>query len=237
MKKMMRKLYNLDTEDKDKLIEVYNKLQKDRKKIKRRAILMVGLLLGVNAFAWFAYIAKADFKFDATVVAWDVNFYADKVEVNNSGDVKARFYYEIESFEILGKDLIESGLTTEDVVTSIKNDYPFVIDISHNKNMLNPGEKLNFIFKLHWLFDDANKYYKLNELYEFDPSYVYYELSNGQYVAKSVTSSNFATLRNNLYLVKDDADSYFGEKCAIYESSTGKTCISTKIKLVVEQTV
>lgn len=269
MKKMMRKLYNLDTEDKDKLIEVYNKLQKDRKKIKRRAILMVGLLLGVNAFAWFAYIAKADFKFDATVVAWDVNFYADKVEVNdmvisvgniypglgdtgvsamnkpftktievnNSGDVKARFYYEIESFEILGKDLIESGMTTEEVVTSIKNDYPFVIDISHNKNMLNPGEKLNFIFKLHWLFDDANKYYKLNELYEFDPSYVYYELSNGQYVAKSVTSSNFATLRNNLYLVKDDADSYFGEKCAIYESSTGKTCISTKIKLVVEQTV
>ena len=50
----MRKLYNLDTEDKDKLIEVYNKLQKDRKKIKRRAMLMVGLLLGVNAFAWIA---------------------------------------------------------------------------------------------------------------------------------------------------------------------------------------
>lgn len=269
MKKMLRKLYNLDTDDKEKMIEVYNKLQNDRKKIKRRAMLMVGFLLGVNAFAWFAYIAKADFRFDATVVAWDVNFYADKVEVNdmiisvgdiypglgdtsisamnkpysktievsNAGDVKAKFYYEFKSFEILGKNLMESGMTTQEVVQSVKTDYPFVINITHNKTELSPDEKLNFVFKLHWLFEEKDKYYKLNELYEFDPSYVYYELSNGNYVAKNVTSSNFASLRDNLYLLKDDADSYFGEKCAVYESSTGKTCISAKVQLVVEQTV
>ncbi len=269
MKKMLKKLYNVDASDKEKIVEVYNKLQKDRKKIKRRAMLMVGLLLGVNAFAWFAYIAKADFQFDATVVAWDVNFYADKTEVNdmvisvgdiypglgdtsisamnkpfnktievsNVGEVRARFTYEFKSFEILGQDLVQKGMTTTEIVESVRDDYPFVIDIVQTKDFLEPDGKLNFIFKLYWIFNENGKYQRLNDLYEFDDSYVYYELVNGSYVAKDLTEAQYEAQRNSLYLEKDDADSYFGEKCAEYEASTGKSCISANIQLVVEQTV
>ncbi len=267
--KIMKKLYNLDPSDKDKVLEAYNKLQKDRKKIKRRAMLMVGLLLGVNAFAWFAYIAKADFKFDATVVAWDVNFYEDKtevndmiisigdiypglgdtslnstnmpfkktIEVNNSGEVNARFYYEFESFMILGKDIVNSGMTTAEIVESVKNDYPFIIDISANKDSLSPNEKLEFIFQLHWPYEESSKYFKVNELMEYDPSFVYYELVNGSYVVKEVTKNSYGMSINNLYLEKDDMDSYYGEKCALYEATSGSSCITADVKLIVEQTV
>ena len=77
----MKKLFN--SVEKIRNNKVYDKLQNNRKRIKNRAILMIIFLFGVNAFAWFAYIAQADFNFEATVVAWDVNFYNDSVEVND----------------------------------------------------------------------------------------------------------------------------------------------------------
>ena len=41
----------------------------------------------------------------------------------------------------------------------------------------------------------------------------------------------------NLYLEKDDADTYFGERCHTYESSSGEACMIITVKLVAIQSL
>ena len=78
-------------------------------------------------------------------------------------------------------------------------------------------------------------YYKQDDVYQFDSSFPYYQFSNGIYTLTNVTSSIYNSLKSNLYLEKDDADSYFGMKCHEYEESTGKACLSLTLKLLVRQ--
>lgn len=264
----MKKLFN--SEDENKLINVYEKLQNNRKKIKRRAIMMVILLFGINAFAWFAYIAQADFNFDATVVSWDVNFYNDStevsdvvidvgeiypgygdtsidsnnipyskiIEVSNTGEVPATFSYSVKSFTIMGMNAIPSEYTTDnEILNMMETYYPFTIKMSSTSNKLAPNEKLSFEFNLYWLYEESNKYFKLNSFYTYDPSVVYYNYLNNAYVAAEVTEANFDSLKNTLYLEKDDADSFFGSQCAVYEANTGEKCVSVDIELKVSQSL
>lgn len=263
----MKKLFNIG--NRDRVIDVYEKLQKKRKKIKRRAILMTIFLFGVNAFAWFAYISKADFNFDATVVSWDVNFYNDSAEVNdviidvgeiypgygdtsvdgnnvpyskiievsNTGEVTAAFSYRVTNFTIMGKNAIPSGYTDEEVISMMENFYPFTIKMNASRDILKPNERLNFEFNLYWTFEEKNKYYRLNELYTYDPSVVYYTYNNNTYNVANVSESTFNSLRNTLYLEKDDADGFFGSQCAIYEANTGDECVSVNVQLKVAQTI
>ena len=51
----------------------------------------------------------------------------------------------------------------------------------------------------------------------------------------TVTEDSFPTRRLDLYLEKDDADSYFGEACADYESANGAACVKYRIELKVKQ--
>lgn len=261
----MKKLFN--AVNRDSVVEVYDKLQNNRKKIKRHAIIMIIFLFGVNAFAWFAYISKADFNFDATVVAWDVNFYNDStevsdviidvgeiypgfgdtaydsnnlpykkiIEVSNTGEVSAAFSYEVNKFKIMGQDALVGEYSSEEFIKLMEDTYPFTIKMSATSNKLNPNESLNYEFDLYWLFEENNKYYKLNHLYTYDPSFTYYTYSGGSYKATDVTALTFPTLRDTLYLEKDDADSYFGNKCAAYEANTGEKCVSVGIQLKVAQ--
>lgn len=263
----MKKLFN--SKNQEKVIDIYDNLQKDRKKIKNRALLMVIFLFGVNAFAWFTYIARADFNFDATVVAWDVSFYNDSVQVNdviidvgeiypgfgdssidaanqpyskvievsNTGEVNAKFSYRVKNFTIMGVNAIPSGYTDAEVIEMMKSFYPFIIEMEASSTTLKPNEKLSYKFSLYWPFEEATKYFQLNDLYTYDPSINYYTLVNGTYTLAIVDESTFATMRNTLYVEKDDADSFFGSQCAIYEANTGEECVSVSIELKVEQTI
>ena len=260
----MKKLFNSD-----KQAELYDELQSNRKKIKRRAILMVIFLFGVNAFAWFIYIAKVDMNFDASVLSWDVNFFNDSVEVNdvvydvediypgygdtsvdasntpyskvieilNNGEVNTLLSYRVKSFTIMGEDAIPSDCTTDaDVINALKSYYPFIITTSTNATKLASGETAKFNFELYWPYELENKYYKLNSIYEYDSSVNYYTYANGTYTLATVTEDTFNSLVNTLYIEKDDADSFFGTNCALYEAESGNSCISVGIELKVEQT-
>lgn len=261
----MKKLFN--SVEKIRNNKVYDKLQNNRKRIKNRAILMIIFLFGVNAFAWFAYIAQADFNFEATVVAWDVNFYNDSVEVNdmvidvgeiypgygdvsidsnnvpynktieisNLGEVDAKFSYRIKDFTVMGESVIPEGYSNEEILEMFEKVYPFTITMSATRESLKPNEKLDFVFNLFWTYEEENKYFQLNELYDYDSSINYYTYANNVYSVLDVTENNFTNLRNSLYVEKDDADSFFGNKCAIYEAETGQKCINVIVELKVEQ--
>ena len=62
-----------------------------------------------------------------------------------------------------------------------------------------------------------------------------YTLSNNTYSEFSATPSNYLTNLNNLYLDKDDADTYFGMKCHEYESTSGHSCLEIGLLLRVSQ--
>lgn len=72
--------------------KIYVSLQKRRKKIKMRSILMAGFVLGVNAFAWFVFISKADVKVNANIISWDVNF-SDSSEVISKVEIETTDLY------------------------------------------------------------------------------------------------------------------------------------------------
>ena len=63
----------------------------------------------------------------------------------------------------------------------------------------------------------------------------YYTYSGGTYVVANVTSANYDSLKNSLYLTKDDIDSYIGEKCGVYQRENNKNCLIINGELVAEQ--
>ncbi len=258
----MKKLFN-----KKKMQNVYEKLQKNRKGIKTRAIFMIALLFGVNAFAWFVFVTQTNMSFDARVVAWDVNFFHDSTEVKdvvldigkispgfgdakvdssrtpykkqllitNNGEIDADYTYRLRKFTIFGEEAFDLSKSNDEMIEFLKNGFPFTMVVSGEEKVLKPEENSTFDFELYWEYEAENKYYKLNKLYRFDPSVVYYSYSGGKYSVASVNVSSFSVLRDSLYVLKDDADSYFGERCAEYEKNTNKACVSLSFQMTVQQ--
>lgn len=253
----MKKLFKSKTFNKD----TYEAIKKHKKWLKYRSFLLAFFILGVNIFAWFIYITKANFSLQASIVSWDVNFYDGATQINNlivnvddlypgmptfekkilvtnASDLKANFNYTIEEVMIMGENVIPSGYTNDQIVELLKKDYPFSFNFSSSKNSLDVQDSLDFIVNIDWEYEsDSVKYYKLNNFYTYDPSVVYYQYINDNYVEALVTEENFETLKLSLYLEKDDADSFYGSECKNYKKDTGLSCVQLKLVLDVEQSL
>ena len=121
-------------------------------------------------------------------------------------------------------------------INYLQSNYPFSVSFTASKSVLNPSDTVDFDIGLVWPYESSTPiYYKQDDVYQFDSSFPYYQFSNGIYTLTNVTSSIYNSLKSNLYLEKDDADSYFGMKCHEYEESTGKACLSLTLKLLVRQ--
>ncbi len=242
---------------KKKTKKIYDILQKNRSKIKKRSIILALFFLGVNIFAWFIYITQVDVNLDADVVAWDVNFfdgpqqvkeinivetlypgmdtYVKEIDVNNNSETEANFEYIVKSFSIMGIDsMIEDG-TNEEQVNSLLNDYPFVIRLEADKDKLGQDDNLKFVLTIDWSYEQVGEFHRLTKHFTFDPSVVYYQLSEGEYYPYDISSNSFEQHKLDLYVEKDDADSFFGEACAEYQGRTGRRCLNLKLLLKVTQ--
>ena len=231
-----------------------------KRKVKYTSFLFVLLTLGVNIFAWFTYVTSASLQIDASVAAWDVVFtddsgqttntaiinihkmlpgmepYSRKFRVRNQGEVAADFNYVVKSIELFGKVTKIEEESNEQVINDLKNKYPFSVSFVSPKNSLDIEETINFEVKVDWNYDSEDViYYKLDDNYEYDSTLKYYVLDNNMYTEAIVDSSNFLALRDSLYLDKDSADSYFGEKCGEYESRTKNACLKLKLDMIVQQ--
>ncbi len=230
-------------------------LSKKLRKKKFMAILLALFTFGVNVFAWFIFSTHSEYTYDGKVASWDIelrengsivnNFiiaadmkpgmtdFEKHYVVNNLGDVDARLTYTIESVKIMGRTVDLTGVT--DSVDYMKTFYPFSLDVSSDKTVIAAGTSANFDVVVSWDFEDATAYYKLNEIYDFDDSFKYYTKSGTTYTEFAATSSNYTSNRNNLFLEKDDADTYFGMKCGTYQNDTSLPCLEVKFELTVEQ--
>lgn len=235
----------------------YKKLQKSRKRMLLRSFLFALFLIGVNIFAWFTYVSKAGLQLEGNISSWDVEFnangkpttkvdfyvsdmkpgmldYSQKVIIHNLGEVSADVSYDIASLSIMGRDVDVSN--KDEIIRRLNSFYPFSVNLNIDSVIIQPQGYTNFSASLSWDYENQEKFYQLDSLYDYNGEFNYYNLVDGKYVVNdSVTADNFNELRNNLYLEKDDADSYFGYACGQYEKNTGKSCLAMKLVLKVIQ--
>lgn len=244
------------------VIKVYNALQKQRKRIKRRSIFLALFVLGVNAYAWFVFISSASVNVRSNVISWDVNFldensevkdlqiltsdlypgmdtYTKTIKIKNNSDLRAKFEANIDSINVLGEEVSNSSNTYEEKVDYLKNTYPFIVNITYPKDILNKNDSMDLVITIDWPYEKtdalAREYYKLTNQYKYDDSVIYYKLVNNSYVDAGITSENFNSNKLNLYLEKDDADSYLGYSCKTYKDNTAQSCFNFHLVLTVTQ--
>lgn len=242
--------------------KVYNALQKQRKRLKRRSVFLALFVLGVNAYAWFVFISSASVNVRSNVVSWDVNFldensevknlqiftsdlypgmdtYTKTIKIKNNSDLRAKFEANIDSISVLGEEVSNSSNTYEEKVDYLKNTYPFIVNITYPKDILDKNDSMNLVITIDWPYektdDLAREYYKLTNQYKYDDSVIYYKLVNNSYVDAGITSANFNSNKLNLYLEKDDADSYLGYSCKNYKDNTSQSCFKFHLVLTVTQ--
>lgn len=237
--------------------DLISERRKARKKVIIRSVLLISFLLIVNTFAWFTYISRAGVTLSGSVVNWDVTFleennvikeiniditdmkpgmipFEKEIVINNGGDIDATLKYRIESLTLLGQELLQKNQA--ETIESINNSYPFKLELSSSSSTIPIKGSANVKLGLIWDYE-GDEYYKLNNLYTYDPSVYYYTLIGNTYqVDNTVTEENFKTkVANGLYLEKDDVDSYWGYNCGKYENNTGKSCLHMRLVLNVTQ--
>ena len=249
-------------DDLDEKKKLYLALKKKNKRTKLFSILMILTLLSVNAYAWFIYISESSFELSANIVSWDVNFltesnevseiyetiedvapgmlpYTKSVNIRNNSDFDATFNYQLTDFVILGKNALPSNakdMTVGEILMYLRDRYPFDFIMMSYTDRIAKNQEGRFEINFGWNFENNSQYYKLTDIYTFNPSFEYYRLVNGQYVLdETITASNYNANINSLYLYKDDADSFFGMECPNYVGNTARTCVKYKVHLIVEQ--
>lgn len=242
--------------------KVYNALQKQRKRLKRRSIFLALFVLGVNAYAWFVFISSASVNVRSNVISWDVNFldensevkdlqiltsdlypgmdtYTKTIKIKNNSDLRAKFEANIDSISVLGEEVSNFSNTYEEKVNYLKNTYPFIVNITYPKDILDKNDSMDLVITIDWPYENtdalAREYYKLTNQYKYDDSVIYYKLVNNSYVDAGITSANFDSNKLNLYLEKDDADSYLGYSCKNYKDNTAQSCFKFHLVLTVTQ--
>lgn len=237
--------------------ELLDRLSKRLRRRKFSAILFAFFLLGVNAFAWFVFNTQVGVEVQGNVASWDIrlrdedNELVDEavVEVvdmkpgmetfsksyllNNQGEVDASFSYSVEHISILGRNINLTNVN--DKLGYCENYYPFSITFSKDMDVIPSLESARFSVIVNWNYEDNTKYYRLNEVYDYNDEFSYYKFISNQYTNFAATASNYLDNRNDLYLEKDDADTYFGMKCHEYEESSGHSCLEIGLLLKVSQ--
>lgn len=248
----MKKLFRNETS--------YEQLEKDYERIKRikkrmgvRTFLLVLFLFGVNVFAWFVYISEAQVQTDASVAAWDLNFYdgtdlvknihltptiypgmqdvEKTVTISNASDVGATVVYTPKDIYFAGQKLYDDESNSAQISQSLQNDYPFKVLFSSTKIELSNVDSADFTVRITWPFEESDKYYKVIKTLPFTEDYDYYTFNNGIYSKATVTASNYSSLVSSLYMIKDDIDSYIGEYCGTYEKNNSDTCFNFTVSL------
>lgn len=153
-----------------------------RQKVKLRNLIFLVVILLFNSYAWFIYATKVSAGVSAHISSWNVNFvtgdgetetninldidkiypgmqtYTKALSVTNTGEFSATLNYEIKKIVILGQTYeLSDGLTPEDLLNMLRNDFPFKFSISiPNGSMLEKGTTTDFTISVSWSYESGN---------------------------------------------------------------------------------
>lgn len=229
---------------------IYNSLQKNKKSLLKISLLVILLGVSVNAFAWLSSNNTATVDTEANVSSWIVRFtdsndvdikeetydvwmlpgMADDeylVHAENEGTTDATVTVQVSDLKILGSDV---DLTQANVMDK----FPFTFELPSGEITLQAGHNTDFTSTISWTYED-DQYFKADDYYGYQEDFVYYTKSGSTYTEAEVTSATYDSLKANLYVYKDDIDTYFGEQCGVYQNTSGKPCITFKVKYIATQ--
>jgi len=182
------------------------KIVKIIKTIKIRNIIFLILLLIFNTYAWFIYATRVSTGISAHVSSWNVEFSTGEdetttnivieldriypgmekvqkeVSVKNKGEISAKLDYDIIALKVMEEEYkIGENMTSEELESKMKSEYPFKVNIVKDDAELlqgiGPGR---FSVTIEWPFESGND--ELDTLWG-SKAYEYYSLNPG---AKSV---------------------------------------------------
>ena len=182
------------------------KIVKIIKTIKIRNIIFLILLLIFNTYAWFIYATRVSTGISAHVSSWNVEFSTGEdetttnivieldriypgmenvkkeVSVKNKGEISAKLDYDIIALKVMEEEYkIGEDMTSEELESKMKSEYPFKVNIVKDDAELlqgiGPGR---FSVTIEWPFESGND--ELDTLWG-SKAYEYYSLNPG---AKSV---------------------------------------------------
>lgn len=224
---------------------IYNSLQKNKKNLIKISLLFVLLGVSINAFAWLSSNNTATVDAEANVSSWIVRF-TDKddvdikeetyslwmlpgmqddeypVHASNEGTTDAKVSVEVSDLKILGQAI---DLTQANVL----NKFPFEFELPGGEITLAAGDETDFSTKISWTYEE-DKYFPADDYYGYQEDFVYYTKNGSNYEEAEVTSETYNSLKANLYVYKDDIDTYFGQECGTYQNTTNKPCITFRVK-------
>ena len=152
------------------------------KKVRLKTLIILIVLLSFNSYAWFIYATKVSGGFTARVSSWNVKFQVGTEEITtnvvfdveriypgmepqtktltayNTGEMIAELSYTIKSLRILDKTYtVSEELTSDDILSLIKTDFPFTIDFFiDNSNLNAENGNANFVMTVVWPFESGN---------------------------------------------------------------------------------
>ncbi len=154
-----------------------------KRRLNLRSLLFFALLISFNSFAWFIYTNKVATGVDVHVKSWNISFemdneqleeevsfsvdemypgmddYRDEIRIKNIGETDGKLSYELLSVRILDTEYVVSddGITSDELLNSLKNDYPFTIDIGvTNPIVSHGGGEEGFYFSVVWPYESGD---------------------------------------------------------------------------------
>ena len=112
--------------------------------------------------------------------------------------------------------------------------FPFVFELPTSEITLAAGDETDFSTNISWTYEE-DKYFKADDYYGYQEDFVYYTKNGSNYEEAEVTASTYNSLKANLYVYKDDIDTYFGQECGVYQNTNNKACITFKVKYIATQ--
>ena len=174
------------------------KVNKTKRRIRRRTILLLIIAFIGNSFAWFIYNNRVNGSLNVGVKSWKISFeqsgssvsetvtfnvsniypgmttFNDRVSVTNTGETPAGVTYEIMSVKIFNDTFTSEDYTTAELLGILTNNYPFKVTFSVDNSTISTNQSTNFRMSVRWPYesgdDDADTYWG-KQAYNFESTY------------------------------------------------------------------
>lgn len=209
------------------------------------SVLLSSVMLIYGTYAWFTYFSNVDSTMTGHVIDWNVDFngstnieneyeiiinniypgmedYKNEFNITNSGESSAKLSLNVKSITIfdetyrVGDELEGVALTNDNFFEELNKKYSFKFDSHVSKGIIHTDEVSVFSFALEWPFET---YIKLSDESVYDGDQEYFKVDGENYVETKVSSENYDSLKNELYVLNDAKDTYWGSKAYEFKNA------------------
>ena len=155
-------------------------LNKLKKTLGLKTLIILIVLLSFNTYAWFVFSSKVDTEMGAKVRAWNITFmqddqnvsqsltfdvddiypgmndYHESVTITNYGDTNAVVDFEITSVRILDTTYTvgQNNYTSDGIIEMLSEDFPFHVDLVVSNSTILMGRSETFSIDVNWDFEE-----------------------------------------------------------------------------------